>query len=223
MLLAGNTARGDLVRDSAATTGRTFIDRDGRLRLLGQVISVAGVNRYWGREIPDIEHGLPPLDPKRVFRLLRGPDALAEAADSFRGVQLLDRHAGVSVTNHPAELVIGCVGSDVTFDGMYLRASITVWGADAIRDIETRARRSWSIGYRYRPDMTPGEYEGTPYDGRMTEMVGNHLALVESGRAGPDVDVVIAGDGAIRSRRYPTVASAAFEHRFSQAQRIGHV
>lgn len=35
--------------------------------------------------------------------------------------------------------------------------------------------------------MTPGTYEGQPYDGRMTNIRGNHVALVEKGRAGPDV------------------------------------
>ena len=37
--------------------------------------------------------------------------------------------------------------------------------------------------------MESGEYEGQPYDGRMTEIQGNHLALVEVGRAGSDVVV----------------------------------
>jgi len=39
------------------------------------------------------------------------------------------------------------------------------------------------------PVMEPGEFEGQPYDGRMTEIQGNHLALVELGRAGADVVV----------------------------------
>jgi hypothetical protein len=37
--------------------------------------------------------------------------------------------------------------------------------------------------------MTPGTYKGQPYDGRMTDIVGNHIALVEEGRAGADVHV----------------------------------
>jgi hypothetical protein len=35
--------------------------------------------------------------------------------------------------------------------------------------------------------MTPGEIEGVPYDGRMINIVGNHVALVTVGRAGADV------------------------------------
>jgi hypothetical protein len=38
--------------------------------------------------------------------------------------------------------------------------------------------------------MTPGTSpEGEKYDGRMTQIVANHIALVEAGRAGPDVMV----------------------------------
>jgi len=37
--------------------------------------------------------------------------------------------------------------------------------------------------------MEPGEFDGQAYDGVMTEIQGNHLALVEVGRAGSDVVV----------------------------------
>jgi len=37
--------------------------------------------------------------------------------------------------------------------------------------------------------MTPGVFEGVAYDGRMCDICGNHAALVETGRAGPDVMV----------------------------------
>ena len=37
--------------------------------------------------------------------------------------------------------------------------------------------------------MTPGVYEGHRYDGIMTNIRGNHVALVKDGRAGTDVVV----------------------------------
>jgi len=42
--------------------------------------------------------------------------------------------------------------------------------------------------------MTPGSYENERYDGVMRDIVGNHVALVKEGRAGPDV---VVGDSAI--------------------------
>ena len=39
--------------------------------------------------------------------------------------------------------------------------------------------------------------EGEKYDGRMTQIVAHHIALVEAGRAGPDVMVA---DAVLQSR-----------------------
>jgi len=57
--------------------------------------------------------------------------------------------------------------------------------------VEDATQREISCAYHWVPDMTPGVYEGTAYDGRMTNIEGNHVALVEQGRAGSDV---IVGD-----------------------------
>ena len=46
-----------------------------------------------------------------------------------------------------------------------------------------------SSAYHYTADMTAGEYEGKHYDGVMRDIVGNHVALVDVGRAGRDVVV----------------------------------
>jgi hypothetical protein len=53
--------------------------------------------------------------------------------------------------------------------------------------IEEGLKRELSCSYAYVPDMTPGVYQGEAYDGRMTKIVGNHVAVVVAGRAGPDV------------------------------------
>ena len=55
--------------------------------------------------------------------------------------------------------------------------------------VTTSSFRELSCAYRYTPDFTPGKYEGTPYDFVMRAIRGNHVALVEEGRAGPDVVV----------------------------------
>ena len=68
-------------------------------------------------------------------------------------------------------------------------APLTVWDRAAIDAIEDGSFRELSCAYRYDPDFTPGSYEGTPYDFIMRNIRGNHVALVEEGRAGPDVVV----------------------------------
>jgi hypothetical protein len=61
-------------------------------------------------------------------------------------------------------------------------ATITVWDRRAIDAIESGDQRELSCGYSYRPIMRPGIFAGKRYDGVMRDIVGNHVALVESGR-----------------------------------------
>jgi hypothetical protein len=70
-----------------------------------------------------------------------------------------------------------------------LRNSLVVWRQADIDKIESEDKCELSCAYRYEPDMTPGVYEGKAYDGIMRNIQGNHVALVEAGRAGPDVMV----------------------------------
>ncbi|HEV2540203.1 MAG TPA: DUF2213 domain-containing protein [Frateuria sp.] len=163
------------------------VDQDGRLHIEISPISKANVCPYYGREIPNSE--ALGLQPDRVYQLLRDPVELAKAAPSFNNIQLLYVHTPVSAADPKKEVVVGCTGSDATFTPPYLTNSLCIWDASAIAGIETGEQRELSSSYRYVADMTPGEFDGVPYDGRMTEIVGNHVALVEIGRAGADVAV----------------------------------
>lgn len=163
------------------------IDADGRMHVDRSHISKATVNPYYGREIPGFE--ALGLVPDRVYRLLRDPVELERAAPTFARLPILSEHVPVTVDAPRPDLVVGAIGSDVTFAAPYLDADLCIWEGTAIAGIETDKVRELSCAYRYVPVMEPGEFEGQPYDGRMTEIQGNHLALVEVGRAGSDVVV----------------------------------
>lgn len=162
-------------------------DRDGRLHVEVTNISKAAVNPYLGREIPDSD--ALGLEPGKVYNLLRDPKELAKAADTFNNLPLLSQHKPVNAEDYAPELVVGATGSDAVFEAPYLKNSIVVWSQEAIDGIESGEAKELSCAYRYRADMTPGTYQGEPYDGRMVDLVGNHVALVTAGRAGPDVVV----------------------------------
>lgn len=163
------------------------IDADGRLHVDRSHISKANVSPYYGNEIPSFEQlG---LEPTKVYRLLRDPVELERGAHTFARLPILNEHVPVTVDDHKPELVVGAIGSDVAFNAPYLDADLCVWEAEAIAGIDTDKIRELSCAYRYVPVMEPGEYEGEAYDGRMTEIQGNHLALVSVGRAGSDVVV----------------------------------
>ncbi len=163
------------------------IDADGRLHVAKSHISKANVCVYYGKEIPGYE--ALGLQPDKVYRLLRDPVELERAAPTFARLPVLSEHVPVTVEAPRPDLVVGAIGSEVVFAAPYLDADLCVWDATAIAGIETDKVRELSCAYRYVPVMEPGEFEGQPYDGRITEIQGNHLALVEVGRAGSDVVV----------------------------------
>ena len=169
---------------------RTF-DDDGHLHVSTANISKATVNPYLGREIPGFkELG---LDADKVYKLLRDPKELEKAASSFTGKPLLIKHTPVGADDHPHDKVVGAVGA-VKYEHPFLKAPLHVWPGEAIDLIKNGKQSQLSAGYRYTPRMEPGTYEGQHYDGRMTEISGNHLALVEEGRAGPQC---VVGDSAL--------------------------
>lgn len=163
------------------------VDVDGRLRVEISNISKAAVNPYRGDEIPDWESlG---LDAGTIYFLLRDPQELERAAASFNNIPLLSKHVAVSAAEPQKEFVVGATGSVALFQAPYLKNSLVVWDAVAIALVDSEQQKELSSAYRYRADMTPGMYEGVAYDGVMRDICGNHVALVEVGRAGPDVVV----------------------------------
>ncbi|MGV3346405.1 DUF2213 domain-containing protein [Enterobacteriaceae bacterium LUAb1] len=162
-------------------------DADGMLHVELTPISKANVCVYYGEEI----HGWEELglDPKKGYRLLRDPKELENSVATFNNKPLLDRHIAVSVINPPKEAIIGSTGESSEFDGTYLKNSLVIWDVNSIIGVENKQQREISSSYRYRLDMTPGERDGELYDGVMRDIVCNHVAIVPSGRAGPDVFV----------------------------------
>lgn len=177
--------KADLLAFDRGTVRRISVD--GYLHVEITPISKAVVNPYLGNEIPGFEElG---LDAGKIYYLLRDPEELKKSASTFNNLPLLLAHKPVLATNPPKDLIVGSTGTDAKFTAPYLTNSLVVWDAAAIAGIESDEQKELSCSYRYKPDMTPGTYEGVAYDGRMTNIIGNHVALVEIGRAGHDVVV----------------------------------
>lgn len=162
-------------------------DADGMLHVSRTPISKANVCVYYGREIPDAEKlG---LIPDKAYRLLRDPEELRKAAPTFNNKPVLNKHLPFNVVNPPKESISGSTGTDAEFEHPYLYNSMGIHDLDSIMGVETERQKEISSSYRYRLDLTPGVYEGEAYDGVMRDIVCNHVAIVPSGRAGPDVFV----------------------------------
>jgi hypothetical protein len=185
-----------LALDQATVRSRS---EDGHLHVGQSNISKATVNPYWGREIPGYDElG---LDPDKKYLLWRHPGELAKGAKTFNNLPIMADHVPISADKHRPDLVIGSTGTDAQFADPYLRNSLVFWTKPAIDAIESNEQKELSAAYHYVPVMTPGVTpDGQRYDGIMTQLRGNHVALVEDGRAGKDV---VVGDSAFD----PTAAS----------------
>ena len=162
-------------------------DEDGRLHVETSNISKSTVNPYYGSEIPN--HDKLGLEPTKVYYMLRDPEELEKAVQTFNNLPLLSKHIPVSADEPQKDVIVGTTGSDAKFEDGYLKCSLAVWDSEAIAGIESGEQMELSSAYRYVADMTPGEFKGMRYDGVMRDIVGNHVALVDVGRAGRDVVV----------------------------------
>jgi hypothetical protein len=164
---------------------RSF-DGNGRLQVTKSNISKANVCPYYGREIPNAD--ALGLDPDKIYRLWRHPDELKKAAPTFNNIPVLCIHTPDFPGDPPREYRVGTTHSGCDFDGTYLCNGLSVWDNSAIAGIETEEQKELSSSYQYRADMTSGTTpDDEAFDGVMRDIVGNHVALVETGRAGSDV------------------------------------
>lgn len=162
-------------------------DLDKRLHVDKTVISIANVCPYYGREITDWK--LIGLDPNKIYKLYRDPIELAKGAPTYHNVPLLVRHIAVN-PGEPQQDSISGVVSNITFEHPNLYGSLAVWTQEGIDFIESGEQEQLSAGYYFKADMTPGTAPtGERYDGRMYDLVCNHVAQVKEGRVGPDSTV----------------------------------
>lgn len=165
-------------------TKRTY-DNNGWLEVTDNPISKVGVFDYLGAEI-----GAPV--PDKIYRVLRPPEELAseETINSFKLTPFIIEHEMLGKHATPAEKkgIQGVIGENVYFDPPYLRANIKIFSDVALSNIDS-GKIDLSPGYRSKYEFTSGIYEGQHYDVIQRHLRGNHLALVDEGRTGPDVAV----------------------------------
>lgn len=172
------------------------IDDNGNLHISVSPLTRVQVAQYLGREIPGWEKlG---LKPDQIYRGYRPPEELRrpETVASINGIPIqLDHHP--DFPDDPAkETRVGATGDQGRFENPYLMNSLHIMDQKAIDKIKDGSMRELSLGYRYRPDFTPGKTpSGQAYDFVMRDISANHLALVEEGRAGHKVLVYDSAHG----------------------------
>ena len=115
--------------------------------------------------------------------------ASPESLASFAGKAVTADHPPVLLdADNTKDYQIGFSGTEVVYDNGFVKAVMTITDKDAIERIMRGDAREVSAGYRVSYDPTPGVTDGGEhYDGIQKEIIGNHIAVVRRGRAGPEV------------------------------------
>lgn len=121
--------------------------------------------------------------PEEVFK--------ADSLASLQNAPLTDDHPAEAVTADNAQKYArGYVCEAPRADGEHVRTAVLVTDAALIKKAQ-RGKREMSGAYNCDLDFTPGVYlpagatSGEAYDAIQRNIVYNHVALVDAGRAGP--------------------------------------
>lgn len=126
-------------------------------------------------------------------RELRLPEEVFDPASlaSYEGKPIIITHdAGEVDKNNVQHEIIGTILSPGIQDGEDVRAKIVIHNTDAMK---RSGLKELSLGYSLDLDETPGVWNGQPYDAIQRNIRINHLALVESARAGEQARLNIDG------------------------------
>lgn len=159
--------------------------KDGFMAVRAKAARV-GVYDYLGSEIdPENKNG---LRDKGMVKVLRDEATVFDkaSAQSFIGKPVTDDHPTEAVTadnwrQHARGTIMGAMK-----DGDYLAFDLLLTDAEAIQKVDS-GKRELSNGYAAAIEF--GDFtapDGTKCVARQTSIQGNHVALVDRGRAGPE-------------------------------------
>lgn len=165
-------------------------DQNGFWLIRGNPLTKVGVFPYGA-----VQLGLDDRDPNEIVYVYRPESTLndPETLASFQLLPLINDHTmlGTQIGGVPAERkgVAGVIGEEVYYDAPYMRATLKIF-SEALKNAIESGKQELSLGYGCRYIKESGEFEGQPYEFIQVDMRGNHLALVDQGRAGSDVRVL---------------------------------
>jgi hypothetical protein len=144
-------------------------------------IARTGWQDYLGQDLPKIFN-----EPfAKQVKVYRSPTEVfrPETMASFEGKPVTNLHPPENLDINTASMLLRGHAQNIRSDGDLLLADIVVIDAGLIQEIESNFKREISCGYDCRWEkIGDGEYE-------QKDIVGNHIAVVKSGRAGPKVSI----------------------------------
>jgi hypothetical protein len=135
-----------------------------------------------------------------VLREYRPPDEV------FSEVSMKSMANAPITNNHPKEMVtpdnaknlmVGYLdGTIQIIDNKFLKGYAIITDAQTINEVK-EGKVEVSMGYDVSLDFVSGEYEGEKYDAIQRNIIYNHIAIVDKGRAGKEVRLRLDSKDAI--------------------------
>ena len=196
-------------RSSPIGTSRVIDESTGYLRVPGRVAR-SGVQYYLRSEL-----GLDgsPFDKVGVFR----PESevfSADYLDSFSGADVTDDHPSKMVNKDSfSKLSVGHVsgvGRRDENDSRYVVADLVIKDSGIIKKIND-GKCELSVGYTAVYDEESGTHEGESYDFVQRGMEVNHVAVVDSARAGREAKIFDQKGRTCMSQHFVTLDGESME------------
>lgn len=176
-----------MIRYDNGTIKKTEMTKEGFLRA-DSIVTRTGVFKYINKD-------------GSVRRELRHPNEVFRS-DSLKSIELIP-----ITLNHPTEglvnndnakkLSIGTTGENVRPHGDNVLSTLVITHKDGITAVKN-GKQELSLGYEL--DLVPetGTFNGERYDYRQTNIRYNHLAIVDSARAGSVAKIHLDEDDAVQ-------------------------
>lgn len=124
-------------------------------------------------------------------------DILSQATiDSAKGIPISDGHPtenGNRVlinTSNYKKYAKGNI-SEPKIENGHLTALATIYDSGLIEKIKRKEQNEASIGFKYKLDLQPGEYNGERFEVSQKDISINHVAMEAEGRAGENIKIHI--------------------------------
>jgi len=162
-----------VMRFDRGSIGEPIVTEEGYIRAT-PIVTRTGVFLYLnedGTERRELRH------PDDVFNF--------DSLSSMKMIPITNGHPRERMVNADSakRLTVGHTGESIVPDGKYVRSSIVVTDGKAVEAVRN-GRNQLSLGYQVELIEEDGFFGGEQYDHRQTNIRYNHLALVDSARAG---------------------------------------
>lgn len=165
-------------------------DENGYLFVDESPVLKVGILEYYGQEL--IDGGSPEVDgveiePEKIYKVFISEEELEKAAQTFTLLPITNDHQWLGLEGEDArDYQEGTSGENANVKNEAIYVPLKFTGDQIIDDLKNHHKEELSASYTNKLSKS----DDPEYDFVATDIKGNHIALVEKGRCGPDVRVL---------------------------------